>query len=168
MNKYDNLMTKIGTEFNIKKGKTESVNDYKVRLIYSVLGRMAVSSLLDDYDNDMPSIVHMKNRVSTVFDSYYKMYPELSALLPEDAEKIANEIYDIYSHTGIFYHIPNRIVLSKKSDEYINGVVLTRGYELGLKQAVSGLGTYIISENSSQSDKNILIQHLCVIGGNRG
>lgn len=155
MNKYDNLMTKIGTEFNIKKGKTESVNDYKVRLIYSVLGRMAVSSLLDDYDNDMPSIVHMKNRVSTVFDSYYKMYPELSALLPEDAEKIANEIYDIYSHTGIFYYIPNRIVLSKKSDEYINGVVLTRGYELGLKQAVSGLGTYIISENSSQSDKNI-------------
>mgnify|MGYP000621117428 CR=1 FL=1 len=60
MNKYDNLMTKIGTEFNIKKGKTESVNDYKVRLIYSVLGRMAVSSFLDDYDNDMPSIVHMK------------------------------------------------------------------------------------------------------------
>lgn len=63
---------------------------------------MAVSSFLDDYDNDMPSIVHMKNRVSTVLDSYYKMYPELSALLPEDTEKIANEIYDIYSHTGIF------------------------------------------------------------------
>lgn len=48
---------------------------------------MAVSSFLDDYDNDMPSIVHMKNRVSTVLDSYYKMYPELSALLPEDTEK---------------------------------------------------------------------------------
>ena len=56
MNKYDNLMIKIGTEFNIKKGKTENINDYKVRLIYSVLGRMAVASLLDDYDNEMPSM----------------------------------------------------------------------------------------------------------------
>ena len=44
VNKYDNLMIKIGTEFNIKKGKTENINDYKVRLIYSVLGRMAVAS----------------------------------------------------------------------------------------------------------------------------
>ena len=105
MNKYDNLMTKIGTEFNIKKGKTESVNDYKVRLIYSVLGRMAVSSFLDDYDNDMPSIVHMKNRVSTVLDSYYKMYPELSALLPEDTEKIANEIFILIQVFFIIFQI---------------------------------------------------------------
>lgn len=44
MNKYDNLMTKIGTEFNIKKGKTESVNDYKVRLIYSVCKRTIAST----------------------------------------------------------------------------------------------------------------------------
>lgn len=61
MNKYDNLMTKIGTEFNIKKGKTESVNDYKVRLIYSVLGRMAVSSFLDDYDNDIFDCAYEKS-----------------------------------------------------------------------------------------------------------
>ena len=90
MNKYDNLMAKIGAEYNIKKGKTESINDWKVRLIYSVLGRMAVASLLDDYDNDMPSIIHLKNRIASVFDSYHKMYPELDGLLPQNAEKIAD------------------------------------------------------------------------------
>lgn len=157
MNKYDSLILKIGNEYYIKKGKTESVNDWKVRIIYSLLGRMALASLFDDIDGEMMSITHMKKRISNVFDSYKAMYPELSGCLPKDANNLSDEIYDIYSHTGAFYHMPNRIIASCKTEDNINGMILTRGYELDIRQGVCGLGTYLKPDDAlyTQPYKNI-------------
>lgn len=157
MNKYDSLIEKIGNEYYIKKGKNESVNAWKVRVIYSLLGRMALASLFDDNDGEIMSITHMKNRISNVFDSYKEMYPELDGYFPAEAGNLADEIYDIYSHTGAFYHMPNRIVASCKTEDNINGMILTRGYELDIHQGVSGLGTYVKQDDVTytQSYKNI-------------
>ena len=38
MNKYNALLTRIANTHNIVKGAEESVNDYKVRIIYSAIG----------------------------------------------------------------------------------------------------------------------------------
>lgn len=114
MNKYDSLIVKIADEYNIEKGKLEPINNWKMRVIYSLLGRMAIAALFDDIEGDMTSITHMKNRIVDVLESYRKIYPEINGFLPEKLGNLADEIYDIYLHTGVFYHIPNRIVPAKK------------------------------------------------------
>lgn len=158
MNKYDSLIAKIGNEYNIKKGKTELINDWKVRIIYSLLGRMAAASLFDDIDGEIISIIHMKNRISSVFDSYREMYPELS--LPKEADNLADEIYDIFSHTGIFYHMPNRIVAASKTEDIVNNIIFTRGYELSIRQEISGLGTYLKLDDITHTQPYRNIFHL--------
>ena len=143
MDKYNRLLIRIADEYFVWKGKTENITQWKVRLIYCVLGRMALASLWDMDENGKASIVHMKKRIEEVFASYKEMYPELKAELPDKAEVIANEIYDIYLHTGIIYHEPNRILPATKSEAVVNGIKFTRGFELEVKQRMSGLGTYI-------------------------
>ena len=146
MNKYQNLLSRISKEFSIYKGENEEINKWKSRIIYSLLGRMALASLFDtDYgteEEEDSSITHMKRRINKVFASYQDMYPELKTLLPMDSTELAEEMYDIFLNTGVIYHKPNRIVMSSKSDSIVNEIKFTRGYELDSKQKISGLGTY--------------------------
>ena len=143
MDKYNRLLIRIADEYFVWKGKTENITRWKVRLIYCVLGRMALASLWDMDENGNVSIIHMKKRIEEVLASYKEMYPELKAEFPDKAEVIVNEIYDIYLHTGIIYHEPNRILPATKSEAVVNGIKFTRGFELEVKQRMSGLGTYI-------------------------
>ena len=77
-------------------------------------------------ENGNVSIIHMKKRIEEVLASYKEMYPELKAEFPDKAEVIVNEIYDIYLHTGIIYHEPNRILPATKSEAVVNGIKFTR------------------------------------------
>lgn len=160
MNKYDSLIVKIADEYNIEKGKLEPINNWKMRVIYSLLGRMAIAALFDDIEGDMTSITHMKNRIIDVLESYRKIYPEINGFLPEKLGNLADEIYDIYLHTGVFYHIPNRIVPAKKTEDFINNIIFTRGYELNIQQNISGLGTYMRKDNTSYNASYKNIFHL--------
>ena len=47
MNKYARLLTAIAEEFRIRQGKNESEIDFKVRIIYSALSRLAYARLWD-------------------------------------------------------------------------------------------------------------------------
>ena len=61
MDKYNRLLIRIADEYFVWKGKTENITRWKVRLIYCVLGRMALASLWDMDENGNVSIIHMKN-----------------------------------------------------------------------------------------------------------
>lgn len=151
MHKYNNLLTRISDEYSIKKGSTEKESSWKARLIYSVIGKMALASLFDTMDTeeeDVTSIIHMKNRIKSVLVCYKDMYPELDLLLPSDSDSLSDEIYNIYIKAGAIYHKPNRIVMAAKSEVQAGDLVFTRGYELESVQMMSGLGTYILREQT--------------------
>ena len=150
MNKYNNLLMRISEDYAIRKGKSEDQNQWKARLIYSLLGRMALASLFDIDEEETSSVIHMKRRVETLLINYRDMYPELDRFLPIDPTELSNEIYDIYLHSGIVYHEPNRVQMATKSETTVTGVRFIRGYEIETKQKMSGLGAYVQADSVSQ------------------
>ena len=142
MNKYNKLLIHISEEYGINKGKNEERNQWKTRVIYSMLGRMAMASLFDVDEEDTSSVVHMKRRIETLLTSYREMYPELNRLLPNEPTELSQEICDVFLHTGVIYHEPHRVLMAAKSEISFGGICFTRGYELETEQKLSGLGTY--------------------------
>ena len=149
MNKYNNLLTRASIEYQIIRGKSEDVNQWKIRIIYSVLGKMALASLHDVQEGEESSLIHMKRRIEQLAAHYKEMYPELGILMPIDYEELSDEIYKIYLNTGVIYHKPNRVVMAAQTDTYLNRIRFTRGYEIDAKQMMSGLGTYIKTETTT-------------------
>ena len=45
MKKYNGLLAEIAREFHIEQGEAESMERWKARIVYSLLGRMAYASL---------------------------------------------------------------------------------------------------------------------------
>lgn len=149
MNKYNSLLKRASIEYQITQGKSEDVDQWKIRIIYSVLGKMALASLYDVQEGEESSLTHMKRRIEQLAVHYKEMYPELGMLMPPDYEELSDEIYKIYLNTGVIYHKPNHIVMATQTDTCLNGIRLTRGYEIDAKQMMSGLGTYIKTETTA-------------------
>ena len=149
MNKYNGLLNRAAAEYQITRGKSEDVNQWKIRIIYSVLGKMALASLYDVQEGEEPSVMHMKHRIEQLAAHYKEMYPELGMLMPTDYEELSDEIYNIYLNSGAIYHKPNRVVMAAQTDTCLNGIRFTRGYAIEVKQMMSGLGTYIKVETTT-------------------
>ena len=52
MKKYNGLLAEIAREFHIEQGEAESMERWKARIVYSLLGRMAYASLYDHLEED--------------------------------------------------------------------------------------------------------------------
>lgn len=143
MDKYNGLLSTVAKQYDIPKGKQESEDDWKTRLVYSICGLMAYASLWDntDIDNSI-SIIHLKRRIHKIFVSYQSMYPEISLILPNESKKLEEEITSQFLNCGIVYHSPNRIVPSMKREESFNGILFQRGISLDSISTVSGIGLY--------------------------
>lgn len=143
MNQYGNLLLRISEEFDIPRGKSEDISSWKSRIVYSLLGRMALASLYDISETENVSIIHMKRRVDAILKSYREMYPDIRGLLPYNAEELAQEICDIYQACGVVYHEPNRLTMACAADAISGDILFTRGHDLEDKQSISGLGSYL-------------------------
>lgn len=141
MNKYNGLLSKISRQYHILRGTRETEAEWKTRLVYSICGMTAYASLWDDIEESI-SIVHLRRRIRSILDSYKSLYPELSGTLPHNSEKFEDEIINQFLSAGIVYHRPNRIVASKKREEYFGGVLFQRGIALDKISCVSGIGFY--------------------------
>lgn len=157
MKKYNNLLINASQEYSISKGKHENEINYKIRLVYSIVGRMAIASLWDMPESGDVSIIHVKNRIKELLKCYRHMYPEIENAITPDNDIIADEIYDVLLHSGCIYHEPNRIVLSAKTDGCKGSTMFTRGYPLCIKQCISGLGTYQNNIITSKSIKDLFL-----------
>lgn len=151
MIKYNNLLIRISNEYSIKRGNKEDAVVWKDRIIYSLLGRMAIASLSDGLEEGTVSLIHMKKRMQDIFSAYYSMYEEIGRDYSESSDELEREIYDIFLHTGVVYHRPDRILMSSKTNAVCKGVKFTRGYELDSKQMLSGLGSYMIQDADEKS-----------------
>lgn len=146
MSEYGRLMEKIAQELNIKKETGEDSITWKARVVYSVMGKMALASLFDVLENDQSvSIIHFKNRIQKMMHSYMELYPELKNVMQASEEEFSEEIYNIYRQTGYFYHTPNRLLPSAEVRVKDAHIELVRGTALSEKTCISGLGTYLIT-----------------------
>lgn len=148
MNQYNRLLGRIAEEFHVFQGKTETETAWKSRIIYSLLGRMGYASLWDIREDLQPvSVVHFKNRIESMLESYLEMYPELRLFYPGDISELSNEIYNIFLCTGQVYHTSHRITPAIKAVSEKAGIYFLRGMPLDRKPYISGIGNYSFSED---------------------
>lgn len=152
MNQYFGLMNTISKEFNIPKGATETEKSWKARVLYSYLGQAAYSSLFDIQEDLNPaSIIHFKSRISDSLKSMLDMYPELQGVYSSDDETLCDEIYGIFLKTGCIYHEPNRLTSCIRKLSAGKQVMFLRGHAVEVKRFISGLGSYLLSTDESDS-----------------
>lgn len=142
MNKYNKLLLKVASRYNIRKGTEESEDDWKARLVYSICGMMAYASLWDESDEETVSIVHLKSKVRSILDSYKSMYPELLTYLPYIPEELEEDIVGLFLKTGVVYQRPYQIALAMKHEEAFGNILFRRGIALDAISCVSGIGFY--------------------------
>lgn len=148
MNQYNRLLGRIAEEFHVFRGKTETEAVWKSRIIYSLLGRMGYASLWDIREDLQPvSVVHLKNRIESILESYLEMYPELRLFYPDDISELSNEVYNIFLCTGQVYHTSYRITPAIKAVSEKAGIYFWRGMPLDHKLYISGIGNYSFSED---------------------
>ena len=155
MNKYNGLLIRAANEFGIVRGGSEDEKQWKMRIIYSILGRMALASLYDMSEDEDTSITHMKRRVERLAVHYKEMFPEVDTLKRIKPVELADEIYKIYLNAGVIYHKINHVVTSAKTEIALDGVKFTRGYEIEAKQMLSGLGTYVETDDMSMTNDTL-------------
>lgn len=140
MNKYE-LLTTIAADFNIKRGINEPADNFKARIIYSVICRLSYASLWDNSADSTVSIQHFKNKVSALLKTYLEIYPEVKI-----SENLPEEIFDLYLKTGNFYHKPNNISASIFSVTEQEKILFLRGITPRQKIFMSGAGFYLPSD----------------------
>ena len=151
MNKYNKLLDTIANTYHIARGDKESDERWKARVVYSLLGQMALASLLDDLEEDEVthnvcepiSIAHFKGRICAVWESYLALYPELRTFFSAESKTLCDDIYDIFLKTGCIYHTAYRIASAAPSIARQGGVQFERGMPLERQQHISGLGAYL-------------------------
>lgn len=156
MNEYSGLIEKISSELNIYREVNEDENLWKARIVYSVMGRMALASLHDVLeDGETISLIHFKRRIIKIFEAYTDMFPELFSVMTAEKDEFAEEIYSIYLNCGFMYHTPNRLLPAIEKRTSSSNVEFIRGGSSGENVYMSGLGTYTISRKS-QVDGNLM------------
>lgn len=153
MDKYNGLLTKVSQQYHIARGNQETEAEWKTRLIYSICGMMAYTSLWDDTEG-LVSIVHLKRRIRSILCSYKSLYPELSGSFPYASKELEDEITNQFLSAGMVYHRPNRIAPSKKREEHFDGILFQRGIALDSISCVSGIGFYS-KQNGGTTPDNI-------------
>lgn len=152
MDKYNKLLLKVASRYNIIKGTEESENDWKARLVYSICGMMAYASLWDESEEETVSIVHLKSKVRSILNSYESMYSELSQYLPNTTEELEEEIVGLFLKTGVAYQRPYQIASAMKHEEAFGNILFQRGIALDNIACVSGIGFYAKQSEEVISD----------------
>ena len=107
MTRYGNLLETIAKDLSIRQGKTENTASFAARLISSAVGRLMLAALHDRIerepgDEDMVSVMHLKQKGRDILRAYIKIYPKYLPI--EDADRLIEYFYDIYAASGHLYH----------------------------------------------------------------
>ena len=156
MKNYGGLLDIIAKDCNITKGFKEVDEIWKQRIIYSAIGRLALASVYDLQDDDASepqsvSIKHMKNRIKDVCEIYSYLYPEI--LSEWNADNLSDELYELYTNAGYFYHVNYRVVPAMDVCATCFYIKYMRGscFATGIK--MSGLGMYMDSSEAGDVDE---------------
>ncbi len=152
MKKYNEILVKIAEELNIKRYSGENDVGYKSRIVYSAIGKIGLTSLLDkDENDDSISVNHFKKKTKNILSGYIDLYPEINFLNELNVE----QIYDLYRECGYIYHTPHRAAVSVEKSAIHSNVRLVRGNVLTEKAFMSGLGFYSFNADNCCGLENI-------------
>ena len=147
MTLQNNLIPIIAKAYRIERGTTEPVEQWRMRVIYSMLGQMAYASLWDVEENEQPvSVVHFKSRMKKLIESYCDIFNDLHKSFGYNYENLLEEIYTIQLNGGTLYHTSYRLAPTQYSCASAEQILFTRGMAPGEKRFVSGQGTYLLSQ----------------------
>lgn len=156
MTRYHGLLRSIARSLGVLKGLTESENAWKSRIVYSVLGKMALASLWDVQDENEPvSITHFKRRMKQLAKAFFSMYPEIRAQFLWDIDELFDEIYEIYVNTGHIYHSPYRISPAAWKHARHDRIIFQRGLPVSQNAYMSGIGMYQISDDRDEQEYSV-------------
>ena len=161
MKNYYGLLGKIADEYDIKQGINERENDCKARIIYSFLGMTGYSALWDisedDYEDEIISIDHFKQRILTTMNNLLDMYCDVDSIIT-NRPALSDEIYNVMHNAGCFYHKRRRISPPIYAVSRAEKCTYIRGQALGERVSISGLGCYRLS-GQEESAENFLTLH---------
>ena len=116
MTLQNNLIPIIAKAYRIERGTTEPVEQWRMRVIYSMLGQMAYASLWDVEENEQPvSVVHFKSRMKKLIESYCDIFNDLHKSFGYNYENLLEEIYTIQLNGGTLYHTSYRLAPTQYS-----------------------------------------------------
>lgn len=158
MNSFIDPLAAAAQKYHLQKGNLETEESWKTRLVYSICGMMAYTSLWDDAEEEPISLVHLKSRVGKILAGYKSIYPELSNHLkffesPLDGfAKLEDEIVAQFVNAGIVYHGPYRIAPAMKHEALCSGILFQRGISSDAISRISGLGFYSKQDGMGNPD----------------
>ncbi|MBR3044779.1 MAG: hypothetical protein IKG82_00305 [Oscillospiraceae bacterium] len=156
MTRYGNLLEAVAKGLSIKQGDTESTASYASRLIYSAVGRLMLAALHDRIerepgDEDMVSVMHLKQKSKDILRAYIKMYPHYLSI--EDVDQLIEYIYDVYAASGQMYHTSYYVSPAAYKMASNNHAALYRGLSLNIPVHMSGLGVWNPTEIEGAPDE---------------
>jgi hypothetical protein len=154
MSDYDSLFDEITKKHLINKGDREEDAAWKTRIIYSVSGLMAYTSLWEvEEGRDNISIHHFRKKTRDIFSSYMTIAPNNYWQNTVSNIVIEDEIESIYKRAGAIYSSSKVIAPAMKCERAFNGVLFQRGIAIDEITCVSGLGFYKKANGALSSNK---------------
>ena len=141
---FKKILFEACNRYHLVQGKNETALSYKARIVYSICGMMAYTSLLDESDESIATIskVNLKYRVKDILDSYLSLMPELNDSFSNANFDIAESIYQSFLDAGVIYSSPYRLAISKRVQLRYDKVTFMRGISPDEIDRVSGIGFY--------------------------
>ena len=153
MTNTEELLLQAANNLGISKSKNESDIEWKLRVVYSAIGRQSYASLWSiDTPNKNVSITHFKRKIKSLLLAWKDILPEIAYEFTVDEEEFADEIYEIFENTGSVLHSPMRVTPSEEKNVQRGKMQLLRSPKLNRNTVFSGLGAYIIDNNCDNFD----------------
>lgn len=148
---YEEIFIQLEKDLSVLRGTRESLDDWRRRLIYSALGKLARASVYDQCNQeDGPvSIQHFSASIS----GQHRYYLQILGADPDylgDIAWLKDETYSIYLSAGAFYHKKNRLSPALSSSASNGGITLLRAFNPLHTYPMSGLGEYSIYPVNTQ------------------
>lgn len=142
------ILNNIAEEMGVECDQTETETAWIRRVIYSVCGRLMLSSLWDSSDG-IVSVEHIKKRGSDILTAYQSLFPEIAndSNFGKNTKSIVETVYSLLLESGQMYHKANYCAPSQLEGSWLGGVVLVKGLYAYDQCRMSGVGPFITDGN---------------------
>ena len=153
MTSTEELLLTAADNLGISRNNNESDTAWKLRVVYSAIGRQSYASLWDSNTTDSDvSITHFKRKVKSLLLAWKDILPEIANEFTVDENEFADEVYEIFENTGSIWHSPMRVSPSEERIIHRGQLQLLRSSKLNRNVLFTGLGAYAIDNNCDEFD----------------
>ena len=148
----------IAKELNIGKDKSEKDVEWYRRVVYSVVGRMALATLWNENDKGEISVRGLKRTTYELLKAYESIVPEINSTsnYGECTDMLCDSILSTMESAGFFYHRADYYRIAKTKHIKMGEVNFCRGIYATESCYMSGLGAYTKVANAEENEGSFL------------